>query len=124
MSENPGLLLSVRSDIFTLKEKERKSDGSRFNFFLLLVLFVSDILLLFYFLIETRSQLPIGGQSLPDIHFCQLNISQCDASESSNRFVVNVYNPLARHVDKYIRVPVATGVFYQVLDPDGRNPLE
>ena len=78
----------------------------------------------FYFVFEipeTRSQLPILGQPLPDVKFCQLNISQCDVSENSDRFVVNVYNPLARHVDHYVRVPVAAGVFYIVVDPDGNN---
>jgi lysosomal alpha-mannosidase len=59
------------------------------------------------------------GRPLPDVKFCQLNVSQCDVSETSGRFVVNIYNSLARHVDKYVRIPVAGGDSYQVLDPDG-----
>nr|CAH0110923.1 unnamed protein product [Daphnia galeata] len=65
------------------------------------------------------SQLPILGRPLPDVKFCQLNVSQCDVSETSSRFIVNIYNSLAKHVDKYVRIPVATGESYQVLDPDG-----
>ncbi|XP_046648826.1 lysosomal alpha-mannosidase-like isoform X2 [Daphnia pulicaria] len=67
-----------------------------------------------------QSQLPILGRPLPDVKFCQLNVSQCDVSETSGRFVVNIYNSLARHVDKYVRIPVAGGDSYQVLDPKGK----
>lgn len=69
---------------------------------------------------SNRSQLPILGRPLPDVKFCQLNVSQCDVSETSSRFIVNIYNSLAKHVDKYVRIPVvASGESYQVLDPDG-----
>ncbi|XP_032794592.1 lysosomal alpha-mannosidase [Daphnia magna] len=66
-----------------------------------------------------QSQLPFRGQALPDVKYCQLNVSQCDVSENSNRFIVNIYNSLASNVDKYVRIPVANGASYQVLDPDG-----
>ena len=46
---------------------------------------------------------------LPDQQFCHLlNVTQCDVTESSDTFVVNVYNPLARTVDKFVRLPVVT----------------
>ena len=61
---------------------------------------------------------------LCQISYCQLNISQCNATENNDKFVVNVYNSLARNVDKYIRVPViSSGYNYQVLDPAGSLQL-
>ena len=65
-----------------------------------------------------RDVLPIAGQSLPLITYCQLNISSCAVSERSNQFIVNVYNSLTRNIDKYVRVPVLAGS-YLVLDPQG-----
>ncbi|KAK6626758.1 hypothetical protein RUM44_009235 [Polyplax serrata] len=47
-----------------------------------------------------------------------LNISSCDVTESSPRFVVTVYNPLSRQVDRYVRVPV-TDLNFAVLERDG-----
>ncbi|XP_078495203.1 lysosomal alpha-mannosidase [Ciona intestinalis] len=39
--------------------------------------------------------------------FCDyLNITLCDFTQSSNQFVVLAYNPLAREVSKYLRIPV------------------
>ena len=56
----------------------------------------------------------------PTSSYCNLNISQCDATEKANRFVINVYNSLASNIDKYIRVPVVKHASaYQVLDPNG-----
>ena len=45
-------------------------------------------------------------------------------TENADRFIVNVYNPVPRTVDKYIRVPVNINgmvAFYgfQVLDSNG-----
>ncbi|ENN70995.1 hypothetical protein D910_06863 [Dendroctonus ponderosae] len=55
----------------------------------------------------------------PTFEHCLLaNISQCEFSESSERFVVTVYNPLSRYVNKYVRVPV-WGKSYQVQEPSG-----
>jgi hypothetical protein len=46
---------------------------------------------------------------LPDQQFCHLlNVTQCDVTENSNTFVVNVYNPLARTINKFVRLPVVT----------------
>ena len=61
----------------------------------------------------------IGSQPLPKVSYCQLNVSQCNPTEKNNRFVVNIYNSMARSVDKYVRVPVASGTTFQVLDPKG-----
>jgi len=37
-----------------------------------------------------------------------LNISQCDVSENARSFIVTVYNPLARRVNKFVRIPIKT----------------
>lgn len=44
-----------------------------------------------------------------------LNISSCNISETSNQFMVTVYNPLAHATYEYVRVPVS-GVKYEVRD--------
>ena len=63
----------------------------------------------------------MGGQSLPAVSYCQLNMSQCDATENNDQFVVNVYNSMARNVDKYVRVPVTNRIpNYQILDAQGK----
>ncbi|EFX74192.1 hypothetical protein DAPPUDRAFT_324586 [Daphnia pulex] len=66
-----------------------------------------------------EKELVIGNQVLPKVSYCQLNVSQCDPTEKNNRFVVNIYNSMARSVDKYVRVPVASGTIFQVHDPQG-----
>jgi lysosomal alpha-mannosidase len=53
------------------------------------------------------------------VSYCQLNVSQCDPTEKNNRFVVNIYNSMAHSIDKYVRVPIASGTTFQVRDPQG-----
>lgn len=68
------------------------------------------------------NDLPLGGLALPPVSFCHLNVSSCDVSETSSKFVVIVHNSLARSIDKYVRLPVpasASGVGYKILDPEG-----
>lgn len=36
-----------------------------------------------------------------------LNISSCDVTETSNTFVVTLYNPLSRQVSQNVRLPVS-----------------
>ena len=60
----------------------------------------------------------MAGIPLPEVSYCQLNISQCIAKENNNRFVFNVHNSLARNFDEYVRVLVISSE-YQVLDPAG-----
>ena len=63
----------------------------------------------------------MGGQSLPAVSYCQLNMSQCDATENNDQFVVNVYNSMARNADKYVRVPVTNQIpNYQIFDAQGK----
>nr|CAD7429117.1 unnamed protein product [Timema monikensis] len=49
-----------------------------------------------------------------------LNISRCELSETEDDFLVTVYNPLARPVSHYVRIPV-TGEHYAVTDPSGSS---
>ncbi|GJQ83733.1 hypothetical protein Trydic_g20609 [Trypoxylus dichotomus] len=59
----------------------------------------------------------------PEANFqsCLLtNMSQCEKTEASRRFVVTVYNPLSRNVTHYVRLPV-TGTAFEVLDYNGNN---
>lgn len=56
-----------------------------------------------------------------DFEMClNLNISQCDVSEKASQFVVTVYNPLARSISKYARIPVANGA-YSIRDHLGNS---
>ena len=56
----------------------------------------------------------------PKAQFCPLlNITQCEFTENSEKFVVNVYNPLARPMVKFVRLPI-TSPGYQVQDPQGK----
>ena len=58
--------------------------------------------------------------SVPKAQFCHLlNITQCEVTETSAAFVVNVYNPLAKPVDKFIRLPVQNQGL-QVQDSQGQ----
>ena len=55
----------------------------------------------------------------PKAEFCpMLNVTECKVSETNDKFVVNVYNPLGRSVDKIVRLPISAPG-YQVQDPKG-----
>ncbi|CAG2119331.1 unnamed protein product, partial [Medioppia subpectinata] len=55
--------------------------------------------------------------------FCStLNITDCLITETEEKVSVTVYNPIARPVDEYVRVPVVDGV-YRVFNANGRNVL-
>jgi len=45
-------------------------------------------------------------------------VSQCDVTEKSERVIVNVYNPQANFINKYVRIPVQN-LAYRVFDPSG-----
>lgn len=47
-----------------------------------------------------------------------LNISSCEVSEKSSKFMVTVYNVLSQEIDQYVRVPIQD-VNYIVRDPEG-----
>lgn len=55
----------------------------------------------------------------PTFTFCDLlNVSSCALTESSKNFVVTVYNPLARSVTSYVRIPVVSSSI-AVFNPHG-----
>lgn len=61
------------------------------------------------------------GNDAPQLQLrsCPLtNISQCDITESSDNFIVSVYNPISRPKSHFVRLPV-TGSTYTVRDPSG-----
>ena len=71
-----------------------------------------------------REFLPKTSNVDLQVSFCQLNMSQCNVTENADRFIINVYNPIPRTVDKYVRIPVSINgmqAFYgfEVLDSNG-----
>ncbi|XP_073978683.1 lysosomal alpha-mannosidase-like isoform X2 [Rhodnius prolixus] len=51
-----------------------------------------------------------------------LNISSCPETETARSFVITIYNPLSRFVDKLVRFPVAnTQLIYNIRGPGGEN---
>lgn len=64
-----------------------------------------------------------GDPDLPTLSYerCQLNQSQCHVSETSNKFIVSIYNPLAWEVEAFpVRIPIVMGD-YKVYGPDGEQ---
>lgn len=54
-----------------------------------------------------------------DFKICPLlNISSCEVSEQSEKFIVTLYNSLAQEIDEYVRVPVPD-IGYEVYDNNG-----
>lgn len=67
------------------------------------------------------SKLMARGPYSPPVKMSQcplLNTSQCDVTEQRDTLVVIVYNPLARPVSQYVRLPVKQRE-YKVIDPQG-----
>uniref|UniRef100_A0A672K5J2 Alpha-mannosidase n=1 Tax=Sinocyclocheilus grahami TaxID=75366 RepID=A0A672K5J2_SINGR len=62
----------------------------------------------------------LSGSESPRV-FCEnLNISVCPLTESSQKFSMNVYNPLGRTVSWPVRLPV-NGSLYSVTDTKGKT---
>lgn len=58
----------------------------------------------------------------PQFQHCPLvNISVCHTSESQNRFLVFVYNPLPRDISSWVRVPVVGQSGYKITDENGQT---
>ncbi|XP_074544747.1 lysosomal alpha-mannosidase [Halichoeres trimaculatus] len=68
----------------------------------------------------SNSLATLSGSSAERIYCDNLNISVCPLSESSKKFSVNVYNPLARPVTWPVRLPV-NGSAYAVSDANGKS---
>ncbi|XP_059093937.1 lysosomal alpha-mannosidase-like [Tigriopus californicus] len=57
----------------------------------------------------------------PELIFCPLmNTTECPITETSTQLIDNVYNPLARPVSKYVRLPV-TSPGFDVIAPNGQK---
>ncbi|XP_063885164.1 lysosomal alpha-mannosidase-like isoform X4 [Scylla paramamosain] len=87
--------------------------------------------------IGTKAALGVMGQALSKLqpvealqkekekdggtfHFCPLlNISSCPITESSSAFIMTVYNPIARPISHYVRLPVPSDTAYKVTDYKG-----
>ncbi|XP_076263635.1 lysosomal alpha-mannosidase-like [Rhynchophorus ferrugineus] len=64
-----------------------------------------------------------GDKPALPLFTCPLaNISQCSVTEESENFVVTVYNPLSRYINKTIKLPVK-GSGYTVVDGHGKSYL-
>lgn len=73
------------------------------------------------FFLIFREQLPKSNSSLKDfinVSYCHFNVSQCDVTENSKRVIINVYNSLAKYINKFVRVPVLKKI-YRLFDPSG-----
>ncbi|XP_070684120.1 lysosomal alpha-mannosidase [Pempheris klunzingeri] len=68
----------------------------------------------------SNSLAALTGSSAERIYCDNLNISVCPLTESSKKFSVNVYNPLARPVTWPVRLPV-NGTAYDVSDVNGKS---
>nr|XP_046229733.1 lysosomal alpha-mannosidase [Scatophagus argus] len=68
----------------------------------------------------SNSLAALSGSSAERIYCDNLNISVCPLTESSKKFSVNVYNPLARPVTWPVRLPV-NGTAYAVSDASGKS---
>ncbi|KAK9540894.1 hypothetical protein VZT92_003314 [Zoarces viviparus] len=70
--------------------------------------------------VVSNSLSALSGSSAERIYCDRLNISVCPLTESSEKFSVHVYNPLARPVTWPVRLPV-NGSSYDVSDAEGRS---
>uniref|UniRef100_A0A8C5D3T0 Alpha-mannosidase n=1 Tax=Gouania willdenowi TaxID=441366 RepID=A0A8C5D3T0_GOUWI len=70
--------------------------------------------------VVSNSLAALSGSSAERLYCDNLNISVCPLTESSKKFSVTVYNPLARSVASAVRLPV-NGSVYIVLDAGGKS---
>ncbi|KAM9769135.1 lysosomal alpha-mannosidase [Menidia menidia] len=68
----------------------------------------------------SNSLASLSGSSAERVYCDYLNISVCSLTESSKKFTVSVYNPLARPVSWPVRLPV-NGTAYNITDAKGRS---
>ncbi|XP_066256477.1 lysosomal alpha-mannosidase-like [Euwallacea similis] len=73
-------------------------------------------------LVTTAAINKLLNQTLITLNTCHLlNISECSETETKDKeFIVTIYNPLSRKVDKVVRLPVL-GSAYSVSDSAGGN---
>lgn len=54
------------------------------------------------------------------VNCAELNISSCEITETSTKFMVTLYNPLSHKSSQYVRVPVADGSSFEVFDYENK----
>ncbi|XP_019717347.1 lysosomal alpha-mannosidase [Hippocampus comes] len=69
--------------------------------------------------VVSNSLAALSGSTAERVYCNSLNISVCPITESSKKFSVNVFNPLARPVSWPVRLPV-NGTTYVVADANGK----
>ncbi|XP_051940570.1 lysosomal alpha-mannosidase [Hippocampus zosterae] len=69
--------------------------------------------------VVSNSLAALTGSTAERVYCNSLNISVCPITESSKKFSVNVFNPLARPVSWPVRLPV-NGTRYAVADANGK----
>ncbi|XP_056266285.1 lysosomal alpha-mannosidase isoform X2 [Pseudoliparis swirei] len=67
----------------------------------------------------SNSLAALSGSTAERVYCDLLNVSVCALTEASQKFSVNVYNPLVRPVSWPVRLPV-NGTSYEVSDAEGR----
>lgn len=50
------------------------------------------------------------------VNCADLNISSCEITETSTKFMVTLYNPLSHKTSQYVRVPVSDGNTFEIFD--------
>ena len=81
-----------------------------FNYFLL-------VIFLFFSKLMPKTSKPITAESC-----LLLNISSCPLTETESNFVVTIYNPLSRPVDRLVKLPIPSHTLsYEVLCPMGKH---
>lgn len=50
------------------------------------------------------------------VNCADLNISSCEITETSTKFMVTLYNPLSHTTSQYVRVPIDNGSTYEIFD--------
>ncbi|XP_057699367.1 lysosomal alpha-mannosidase [Corythoichthys intestinalis] len=70
--------------------------------------------------VVSNSLAALSGSTAKRVYCDGLNISVCPISESSKKFSVNIFNPLARPISWPVRLPV-NGSTYMISDADGKS---
>lgn len=73
---------------------------------------------------KAYSSIKYKEKSVSSEVFCDsLNVTACSLSENNDKIAITVYNPIARPISQYLRVPVS-GNNYQVFDASAQKVNE
>lgn len=67
---------------------------------------------------EESEQMPFynSDYAFNYVNCADLNISSCEITETSTKFMVTLYNPLSHKTSQYVRVPVNDGNTFEIFD--------